>query len=68
MSIPGVISAIELYTLPEAKRRLRLGRHTFRQLRSAGLNLLKIGRCYYVDGGELIATMKKIGSANEPRQ
>jgi len=61
MNAPGYISAHELYRLPEAKRRLHLGRHSFRQLRQAGLKLLRVGRCHYVDGAELVGLIKRIG-------
>ena len=36
MISPGYISAHELYRLPEAKRRLGMGRHSFRLLRQVG--------------------------------
>jgi hypothetical protein len=61
MTSPGVISAVELYSLPEAKRRLRLGRHSFRALRQAGLQILRVGRCHFVSGQELIDVIKRTG-------
>ncbi len=61
MTVPGVISAAELYTLSEAKQRLHLGRHSFRALRAAGLQIFRVGRCCYVEGENLIETIKRIG-------
>jgi hypothetical protein len=54
----GYISANELYRLPEAKRRLGMGRHSFALLRRAGLPVLKVGRNIYVDGSALVEAMK----------
>jgi hypothetical protein len=67
MNVPGYISAHELYRLGEAQRRLRLGRHSFRTLREAGLQILKIGRCHYIDGAELIGLIKRIGEQDETK-
>ena len=56
---PGYISAHEVYRLAEAKRRLNMGRHSFRLLREVGLPVLKVGRNCYVDGGAVVDALKK---------
>ena len=58
MTSPGYISATELYRLPEAKRRLGMGRHTFALLRRAGLPTLKVGRNCYVEGSAILDALK----------
>jgi hypothetical protein len=64
---PGVISASEIYTLREAMSRLKLGRHSLRSLRRAGLRTLVVGRNHYVDGAELIALIKTLGAENRQK-
>ncbi len=54
----GYINAAEIYTLPEIKRRLRLGRWSFRKLRQAGLQVIVVGRCSYVEGAAAIEALK----------
>ena len=61
MTAPGFISANDLYTLNECKRRLHFGRVSFRALRAAGLRVLTVGRCSYVNGADLIALLNQIG-------
>ncbi len=68
MTTPGVISASDLYTLPEVQRRLRLGRHSFRDLKKKGLQILRVGRCHYVDGAELIELIKRISEQNKTKK
>ena len=58
MTTSGYISAHELYRLPEAKRRLGMGRHSFRLLRQVGLPILKVGRNCYVDGAAVVEALK----------
>lgn len=58
MTVPGYISATELYRLPEAKRRLGMGRHSFSLLRRAGLPTLKVGRNVYIEGSALLDALK----------
>ena len=65
MSAPGVISALEIYTLCEAKRRSRLGRQSFRELRRAGLPIYRLGHGFFVEGAALIAAIKKIAAPEE---
>ena len=64
---PGYISEHELYSLPEAQRRLRIGRHSFRKLRQNGLQIEKCGRNFYITGFSLIETIKKIGAENRQK-
>jgi len=59
MTAPGYISANELYRLPEAKRRLGMGRHSFRLLRQVGLPVLKVGRNVYIEGSAILDAMKR---------
>lgn len=59
MIAPGYISAHELYRLPEVKRRLNMGRHSFRLLREVGLPILKVGRNCYVDGGAVVEALRR---------
>jgi hypothetical protein len=58
MIAPGYISASEVYRLAEAKRRLNMGRHSFRLLRQVGLPILKVGRNCYVDGAAVVEALK----------
>ena len=58
-STAGYISATELYRLPEAKRRLGMGRHSFQLLRNAGLPILRIGGNHYCEGEKIIAAMQR---------
>ena len=50
---PGVISVHELYTLDEAKRRLRWTVSSLRAARRKGLRLLTCGKRKYVSGEEI---------------
>ena len=43
ITTPGYISAVEFYRLGEAKQRTALGRYSFRDLRRAGLQIIKVG-------------------------
>ncbi len=63
ISAPGVISVSEIYTLPEARRCLRLGRHSFRRLREHGLPVLRIGRCCFVEGSALCEALRATAAA-----
>ena len=58
MIAPGYVSASEVYRLAEVKRRLNMGRHSFRLLRQVGLPILKVGRNCYVDGGAVVEALK----------
>ena len=51
---PGVISVHELYTLEEAKRRLRWTESALRTARRRGLKLLYCGKRKYASGKEII--------------
>ena len=56
---PGYISATELYRLPEAKRRLGMGRHSFTALRRSGLEVLHVGKYCYVRGTDIIRAIEQ---------
>jgi len=60
MNSPGYLSAHEIYRLGELKRRLGLGRWSFRKLRQAGLPVIVIGRNSYIEGSAAIDTIKRI--------
>ena len=51
---PGVISVHELYTLEEARKRLRWTESSMRAARRRGLRLLSSGKRKYVTGREII--------------
>jgi hypothetical protein len=51
--IPGVISVWDIYTLAEAKRRLRWTDSSLRAARRTGLKLLACGKRKYVTGREI---------------
>ena len=51
---PGVISIHELYTLGEARRRLRWTESAMRAARRRGLRLLSSGKRKYVRGSEIV--------------
>lgn len=51
--VPGVISMDEIYTLDEARRRLRWSDSALRAARRSGLRLWTCGRRKYVSGQEL---------------
>jgi hypothetical protein len=65
---PNYVSEHEVYSLPEVQRRLRMGRHSFRQLRQAGLEVWKIGRVHLVSGKLLIEILERIGKENLQKQ
>ena len=51
---PGIISVHELYTLEEARRRLRWTESALRAARRRGLKLLSCGKRKYVSGKEIV--------------
>ena len=52
-NVCGVISVWEVYTLEEAKHRLRWSDSSLRTARRSGLKLLKCGKRKYVTGREI---------------
>ena len=56
----GVISAHEVYTLAEFRRRLGWGAHALRQARAAGLRFVTIGREKYIRGEEFARWVKSM--------
>jgi hypothetical protein len=68
MTSPGYISEHEMYSIPEFLKRLRMGRHSLRFLRSEGLEVLKIGRVHMVSGKSLIEILERIGKENLQKQ
>ena len=57
--VAGVISRDEVYTLDELQQRLRLGAWALRQARRAGLRVLRIGRCAFVRGSDVMEFLDK---------
>jgi hypothetical protein len=53
-SPPGVVSINDVYTLDEAKARLRLSDSAFRAARRRGLRLLVCGKRRYLSGKEIL--------------
>ena len=58
-SFPGVVSIQELYTLEEAKRRLRWTDSSMRSARRRGLRLLSSGKRKYVSGREILRFLEQ---------
>jgi hypothetical protein len=61
---PGVISTLEVYTLDEAKRRLRWTDSAVRSAKRRGLRLIKCGKRKYVSGQELLRFLESISPEN----
>ena len=57
-AFPGVISVHELYTLEEARKRLRWTESALRAARRRGLKLLSCGKRKYVSGKEIVRFWK----------
>jgi hypothetical protein len=55
---PGVIEPGNLYLVGEARRRLRIGQKTWKDLRDAGLPVRYIGRHAFVLGDDLVEALK----------
>ncbi|MBI1900915.1 MAG: hypothetical protein HYS13_07360 [Planctomycetia bacterium] len=51
---PGVISASEVYTLAEFKRRAALGDYALRQARRQGLRIIAVGKKQFVTGRDFL--------------
>ncbi|HEY1601380.1 MAG TPA: hypothetical protein VGG64_17390 [Pirellulales bacterium] len=72
--IVGVVSAVELYSVAEAKRRMGFGTTAWNQLREHGLPLLKCGHKYFVLGKHIMNVVEQMAAGaskaaeSEPRQ
>jgi hypothetical protein len=62
---PGFIVPEALYTLEEAKARLRMGEHAWRQLRRKGVRTIPFGRRHYIVGSTIIEVLKQIGNEQQ---
>jgi hypothetical protein len=60
---PGVIEPQCLYTVEEARRRLRLGDWAWRQMRRDGLVVLRVAGRAYVRGNDVISYVETKGRA-----
>lgn len=56
----GVIEPGRLYTAAEAKRRLKLGPKTWRDLKRDGMKIVSRGRHQFVTGDELIRVLSPV--------
>lgn len=59
---PGVISLMEIYSLDEAKRRLRWSESALRAARRRGLKLLACGKRRYVTGQEILRFLEQLNA------
>jgi hypothetical protein len=64
-SVPGVITPDALYTVEEAKARLRLGDWAWRGLRRRGLRVLRIAGRNYVLADDIIRFFAEHGAPTE---
>lgn len=62
--LAGVVSTLEVYTLEEAKRRLRWTDSAVRAAKRRGLRLIKCGKRKYVTGQELLRFLESMPSTN----
>ena len=56
---PGVIEPGKLYTVSEARERLRAGLKTWDELRKRGLSIRRVGAKSYVLGEDVIAAVAR---------
>jgi hypothetical protein len=61
---PGVISVWEVYTLEEARQRLRWTESAARSARRQGLKLMRCGKRRYVTGKEIVRFLKQINGGS----
>ena len=61
---PGVISIHEVYTLEEAKARLRWSDSAFRAAKRRGLEILSCGKRRYVAGQDILHFLRSTCSAS----
>ena len=59
---PGVISLTEIYSLDEARRRLRWSESAMRAARRRGLKLLTCGKRRYVTGQEILRFLEQLNA------
>lgn len=62
---PGVVSIHEIYTLDEARRRLRWTESSMRSARRRGLKLLACGKRKYVAGQEILRFLQDDSQAQK---
>lgn len=63
VATPGVISVHEIYTLDEARRRLRWTESSMRAARREGLRPFSCGKRKYLSGKELLRFFESLGAA-----
>lgn len=65
MTPPRVISALELYPLAEATRRLGWGRKTATHAQRKGLRVVQFGRAKYVRGQAILDFFERLEKVSE---
>lgn len=60
----GTISASELYTRDSIIRRLGIGNATFRNLRDAGLPIIRFGSRVYLSGRQVIQFLERFAGSS----
>jgi hypothetical protein len=65
-SSPGVIEPQALYTVEEARRRLRIGQWAWRKWRRDGLLVLRVSGRAFVSGRTLIEFIEQKGGEQQP--
>jgi hypothetical protein len=60
--VPGAVSSLEVYTIEEAKARLRWSDSALRAAKSKGLKLLSCGKRRYVSGKEVIRFLENMAA------
>lgn len=63
---PGVIEPHALYTVEEARRRLRIGQWAWRMWRRDGLLVFRVSGRAFVSGRTLIEFIEQKGGEQEP--
>jgi hypothetical protein len=63
---PGVIEPHALYTVEEARRRLRIGQWAWRRWRRDGLVVLRVSGRAFVSGRALIEFIEQQGGESAP--
>ena len=61
---PGVISLLEIYTVEEAKARLRWSDSALRAAKRKGLKLMACGKRRYISGREIFRFLKSLEEVN----
>ena len=66
MQQPGVISALEVYSVAEFRKRMGFGDFSFRKLRAAGLPIVEFGKKRIVRGKDWLEFLDKQAAVSTP--